>query len=124
MTSRDEHDVGCVLCEPFFETHNTNTDHCNCSNDFKKIYTKYSNYTPWPTMCEVAVEMQRMVSCEHKAADTFGMSYYDWAEHRLSSAEEYPRMKLHKIGSGGSGRCRGDYFNGRRTDLWHASALL
>ena len=42
----------------------------------------------------------------------------------LSSAEEYPRMKLHKIGFGGSGRCRGDYFNGRRTDLWHASALL
>jgi len=48
MTPRDEHDVRCVLCEPFFETHNTNTDQCNCSNGFKKTYTKYTNYTPWP----------------------------------------------------------------------------
>ena len=90
MTPRDEHDVGCVLCEPFFETHNTNTDDCNCSNGFKKTYTKYTNYTPWPTMCEVAVEMQRMVSCEHMAADTLGMSYYDWAEHRLKQRRGIP----------------------------------
>ena len=41
-------------------------------------------------MCEVAVEMQRMVSCEHKAADTFGMSYYDWAEHRLTQRRRIP----------------------------------
>ena len=46
-------------------------------------YTKYANYTPWPTPCEVAVEMQTMASCEHLAAATQGWAAFDWAEHCL-----------------------------------------
>jgi len=40
-------------------------------------------YTPWPTPCEVAVEMQTMASCEHLAAATQGWAAFDWAEHCL-----------------------------------------
>jgi len=38
---------------------------------------------PWPTPCEVAVEMQTMASCEHLAAATQGWAAFDWAEHCL-----------------------------------------
>ena len=44
------------------------------SEDFSSFNKKYIPYFPWPTSCEVAVEMQTMVSCEHLAATSRGWS--------------------------------------------------
>ena len=71
-------DGSCVRLRPEYRNHvwsynaGTNTS-----------FTKYANYTPWPTPCEVAVEMQTMASCEHLAAATRGWAAFDWAEHCL-----------------------------------------
>ena len=76
-------DVQSVLCVGSFETSNNRDIGLNLSRSFPRKYTKYANYTPWPTPCEVAVEMQRMVSCERLAAASRGWSAFDWAEHCL-----------------------------------------
>jgi hypothetical protein len=75
--------VGCVLCAHKNETFNTTTNTSNCCNSFTRTYTKYTNYIPWPTPCEVAEEMLTMVSCEHQAASGLNLSAFDWAEHCL-----------------------------------------
>ena len=76
-------DVQGVLCVGFSGTSNNRDIGLNLSRRFPRKYTKYANYTPWPTPCKVAVEMQTMVSCEHLAAATQGWSAFDWAEHCL-----------------------------------------
>ena len=76
-------DVQSVLCVGSSETSNNRDIGLNLSPSFSRKYTKYANYTPWPTPCEVAVEMQTMVSCEHLAAATQGWAAFDWAEHCL-----------------------------------------
>ena len=76
-------DVQSVLCVGSSETSNNRDIGLNLSPSFSRKYTKYANYTPWPTPCEVAVEMQTMVSCEHLAAATRGWAAFDWAEHCL-----------------------------------------
>ena len=60
----------------------------------KKKYIKYIPYIPWPTPCEVAVEMQTMVSCEHLAAETRGWSAFDWAEHCLKQTRGIPEDEV------------------------------
>ena len=76
-------DVQSVLCVVSSETSNNKDVGPNLSPRFPRKYTKYANYTPWPTPCEVAVEMQTMVSCEYTAAASRGWSAFDWAEHCL-----------------------------------------
>ena len=70
-----------ALCVPSQEVYNTNNTRLNYSNNFSRKYIRYTNYTPWPTPCEVAVEMATMVSCEHTAAASLGWAAFDWAEH-------------------------------------------
>ncbi len=50
-------DVQSVLCVVSSETSNNKDVGPNLSPRFPRKYTKYANYTPWPTPCEVAVEM-------------------------------------------------------------------
>ena len=76
-------DVQSVLCVGSFETSNNRDIGLYLSPSFSRKYTKYANYTPWPTPCEVAVEMQAMASCEHLAAASRGWSAFDWAENCL-----------------------------------------
>ena len=76
-------DVQSVLCVDSSETSNNRDIGLNLSRSFPRKYTKYANYTPWPTPCEVAVEMQAMASCEHLAAASRGWSAFDWAENCL-----------------------------------------
>ena len=75
-------DVQSVLCVVSSETSNNKDVVLIYLVDFLK-YTKYANYTPWPTPCEVAVEMQTMVRCEYTAAASRGWAAFDWAEHCL-----------------------------------------
>ena len=56
------------------------------SHNSPRKYIYYTNYTPWPTMCDVALKMTTMVRCEHTAAASRGWSNFDWAEHCLKQA--------------------------------------
>ena len=73
-------DVQSVLCVGSSETSNNRDIGLNLSPSYSR---KYANYTPWPTPCEVAVEMQTMVRCEYTAAASRGWAAFDWAEHCL-----------------------------------------
>ena len=79
-----------VLSVPISEIGNNNKSFSEDFSSFNKKYTKYIFYIPWPTPCEVAVEMQTMVKCEHLAAETRGWSAFDWAEHCLKQARGIP----------------------------------
>ena len=75
-----------VLCEGFPGNYNKDGDGNESFNNFSgtyKKYTKYIDYVPWPTPCEVAVEISRMANCEHLAAESMGQSKFDWAERTL-----------------------------------------
>ena len=72
-----------VLNVPISEIGNNNKSSLEDFSSFEKKYIKYIPYIPWSTPCEVAVEMQTMVKCEHLAAETRGWSAFDWAEHCL-----------------------------------------
>ena len=55
-----------VLCEGSPENYNKYGNGSESFNNFSgtyKKYTKYINYVPWPTPCEVAVEISRMANC-------------------------------------------------------------
>ena len=87
-------DVANVLCVPSEEVYNNDNTKLNYSNNISRKYTKYIPYIPWPTPCEVAVEMQTMVKCEHLAAETRGWSAFDWAEHCLKQARGIPEDQV------------------------------
>ena len=75
-----------VLCEGCPKSYNKDGDGSESFNNFSgtyKKYTKYIDYVPWPTPCEVAVEISRMANCEHLAAENTGQSKFDWAERTL-----------------------------------------
>ena len=75
-----------VLCEGSTENYNIDGDRSESFNNFPgtyRKYTKYIDYVPWPTPCEVAVEISRMANCEHLAAENMGQSKFDWAERTL-----------------------------------------
>ena len=76
-----------VLSVPNSKIANNKTSTFNNPSVFSKRYTKY---IPWLTPCEVAVEMQTMVKCEHLAAASRGWSAFDWAEHCLKQARGIP----------------------------------
>ena len=69
------------LCVPSQEVYNTNNTRLNYSHNFSRKYIRYTNYTPWPTPCEVAVEMATMVEVERRSATSRGWASFDWAEH-------------------------------------------
>ena len=75
-----------VLCAGSLENYNKDGERSesfiNFSGTYRK-YTKYTDYVPWPTPCEVAVEISRMANCEHLAAENMGQSKFDWAERTL-----------------------------------------
>ena len=87
-------DVANVLCVPSEEVYNNYNTKLNYSNNISRKYTKYIPYIPWPTPCEVAVEMQTMVKCEHLAAESRGWSAFDWAEHCLKQARCIPEDEV------------------------------
>ena len=75
-----------VLCEGSPENYNTDGEGRESFNNFPRTYrkyTKYIDYVPWPTPCEVAAEIFRMANCEHLAAENMGQSKFDWAERTL-----------------------------------------
>ena len=75
-----------VLCEGSPENYNKDGERSESFNNFPRTYrkyTKYIDYVPWPTPCEVAVEISRMANCEHLAAESMGQSKFDWAERTL-----------------------------------------
>ena len=82
-----------VLCEVSNEDQNKNGERSESFNNFSGIYikyTKYIDYVPWPTPCEVAVEISRMANCEHLAAENMGQSKFDWAERTLKQQSDIP----------------------------------
>ena len=79
-------DVGNVLCVVSNEIASNNSNTSHLSIVFPRKYTKYANYAPWPTPCEVAVEMATMARCEHLAASSRDWAAFDWAEHCLKQA--------------------------------------
>lgn len=83
MTQRDALNV---LCAGSLENYNKDRERSesfiNFSGTYRK-YTKCTDYVPWPTPCEVAVEISRMANCEHLAAENMGQSKFDWAERTL-----------------------------------------
>ena len=83
-----------VLSVPISEIGNNNNSSSEDFSSFNKKYTKYIPYIPWPTPCEVAVEMQTMVKCEHLAAESRGWSAFDWAEHCLKQARSIPEDEV------------------------------
>ena len=68
-----------VLSVPNSENVNNNTNPNQSSINVSGKYTKYTSYIPWPTPCEVALEMENMASCERLAAASAGMAEFDWA---------------------------------------------
>lgn len=75
-----------VLCEGSPENYNKDGERSESFNNFSgtyRKYTKYIDYVPWPTPCEVAVEITRMANCEHLAAENMRQSKFDWAERTL-----------------------------------------
>ena len=75
-----------VLCEGSSENYNKDGDRSESFNNFSgtyRKYTKYIDYVPWPTPCEVAAEISRIANCEHLAAESMGQSKFDWAERTL-----------------------------------------
>lgn len=90
MTQRDALNV---LCEGSPENYNKDGDRSESFNNFSgtyRKYTKYIDYVPWPTLCEVAVEISRMADCEHLAAENIGQSKFDWAERTLKQQRGIP----------------------------------
>ena len=82
-----------VLCEGFPGNHNNDGERNESFNNFSgtyRKYTKYIDYVPWPTPCEVAVEISRMANCEHLAAENMGQSKFDWAERTLKLLRGIP----------------------------------
>ena len=83
MTQRDALNV---LCAGSLENYNIDGERSEIFNKYSgtyRKYTKYTDYVPWPTPCEVAVEISRMANCEHLAAENMGQSKFDWAERTL-----------------------------------------
>ena len=82
-----------VLCEGSPENYNKDWEisesFINFPGTYRK-YTKYIEYVPWPTPCEVAVEISRMANCEHLAAENMGQSKFDWAERTLKQLRGIP----------------------------------
>ncbi len=87
-------DIANVLCVPSEEPYNNYNTKLNCSNNISRKYINYTNYIPWPTPFEVAIEMQTMVKCEHLAAEMRGWSDFDWAEHCLKQARGIPEDEV------------------------------
>ena len=82
-----------VLCEGFHENYNNNAERSESFNNFLgtyRKYTKYIDYVPWPTPCEVAVEISRMANCENLVAENRGQSKFDWAERTLKQQRGIP----------------------------------
>ena len=83
MTQRDALNVLCAgSLENYIKDGERSESFINFSRTYRK-YTKYTDYVPWPTPCEVAVEISRMANCEHLAAENMGQSKFDWAERTL-----------------------------------------
>ena len=82
-----------VLCEGSTENYNKDGESSESFNNFPQTYrkyTKYIDYVPWPTPCEVAVEISRMANCEYLAAENMGQSKFDCAERTLKQQRSIP----------------------------------
>ena len=82
-----------VLSVPNSENVNNNTPPNQSSINVSGKYTKYTSYTPWPTPCEVALEIENMASCERLAAESAEMAEFDWAERCLKQKHQIPQSE-------------------------------
>lgn len=87
MTKQNALHVLSVCAEENFNNSYLENDNANI---FRRTYRKYINYVPWPTPCEVAVEISRMANCEHLAAESLGQSKFEWAERTLKQQRGIP----------------------------------
>ena len=87
MKSQNARNVLSACSEEIYDKQFAESD--NAIN-FRRTYRKYRNYIPWPTPCEVAVEVSRMANCEHLAAESLGQSKYEWAERTLKQHRSIP----------------------------------
>ena len=76
--------------EEIYNNSYVENDNANIFRRTYRKYTKYINYVPWPTPCEVAVEISRMANCEHLAAGSLGQSKFEWAERTLKQQRGIP----------------------------------
>ena len=83
-----------ILRVPILEIGNNNISTLKDFSNFNKKYIKHIPYIPWPTPCEVAVEMQTMMKCELLAAASRGSSAFDWVEHCLKQARGIPEDQV------------------------------
>ena len=82
-----------VLCEGSPENYNKDRERSESFNNFSRTYrkcTKYIDYVPWATPCDVAEEIKRMAKCEHLAAESRGEAKFDWAERSLKQERNIP----------------------------------
>ena len=86
-----------VLSVPSSGIGNYNKSSSEDFSSFEKKYIKYIPYIPWPTPCEVAVEMQTMVSCEHLVAETRGGRHLIGQSIASNKREVYPKMRFVSI---------------------------
>ena len=90
MIQKDAHNV---LCEDSSENYNKDEERSESCNNFSRThrkYTKYIDYVPWPTPCDVAEEIKRMAKCEHLAAKGRGEAKFDWAGRSLKQGRKLP----------------------------------
>lgn len=87
MTSQNAHHVLSVRSEEIYNKQFAESD--NAIN-FRRTYRKHRNYIPWPTPCEVSVEISRMANCEHLAAANMGQSKFEWAERNPKQQSDIP----------------------------------
>jgi len=103
MTQRDALNV---LCEGSPENYNKDGDGSESFNNFPRTYrkyTKYIDYVPWPTPCEVAVEISLMANCEHLAQRAWGSQSLTGPSEPSSSSAAFEKRQKRNSGCGGSG---------------------
>ena len=90
MTKQNALNVLSAYSDENYNNSYLESDNANIFRRTYRKYTKYTDYVPWPTPCEVAVEISRMANCEQLAAESLGQSKYEWAERTLKQQRSIP----------------------------------
>ena len=90
MKPQNARNVLSACSEEIYNIGYVENDNANIFRRTYRKYTKYIDYVPWPTPCEVAVEISRMANCKHLAAESLGQSKFEWAERTLKQQRGIP----------------------------------
>ena len=90
MKPQNAHNVLSACSEETYNNSYVENDNANIFHRTYRKYTKYIDFGPWPTPCQVAVEITRMANCEHLAAENMGQSKFEWAERTLKQQRGIP----------------------------------